>query len=269
MKSLVRWSTTLGLVGTALLGSFCTENLKALALPETQVMEKLQPVPVFTVTDPQGAPLVASVPNAQNKPEAVAGVFISQKDAQAFVARLQKEKPELGKNVQVVPVSLAQIYKLRQENQNKPDALNFAFIPAQQQVQAAQALMGQSGQQGQQQFQGTPLFVARGGKDNGYLTIQDNGKQVIPFFFDKAQLQVMVDKFKQQKPDLANTIKVEAVPLEGVIYTLQTSNNQELNNIVIVPSQEAVTFLRSLTPAPAGQNAPRNSAPAQPNAPRR
>lgn len=252
MKSLVRWSATLGLVGTALLGSFGLENLKALALPEAQVVEKLQGVPVFTVTDPQGAPLVATIPNGQNQAQAVAGVFISQKDAQAFVQRLQKDKPDLAKNVQVVPVSLAQIVKLKQENQNKPDGLNFAFIPTQQQVQSAQAIMGQSGQQGQN-FQGTPLFVARGGQNDGYLTVQENGKQVIPFFFDKEQLQAMVDRFKQQQPNLAPTVKVEAVPLEGVIYTLQTSNNQELSSIVIVPSQEAISFLRSL---PAAQNAP-------------
>jgi nickel transport protein len=256
MKSLVRWSAALGLVGTTLLGSFATENLKALALPEAQVMEKLTPVPVFTVTDPQGAPLVASVPGEQNKAQSVAGVFISRKDAQAFVDRLKKDKPDLAQNVQVVPVSLAQIYKLKQENQNKPDGLNFAFIPAQQQVQAAQTLMGQSGQQ-QQQFQGTPLFVARGGKDNGYLTVQENGQPIIPFFFDKEQLQGMVERFKQQKPDLASTVRVEAVSLEGVLYTLQTSNNKELDNIVIVPSQEALSFLRSL-PAAGGQpqNAP-------------
>lgn len=259
MKSLVRWSATLGLVGTALLGSFVTENLKALALPESQVVEMLQPVPVFTVTDAQGAPLVANVPNNQNKPQAVAGVFINRSDAQAFVDRLKQEKPDLAKNVQVVPVSLAQIYKLRQENQNKPDALNFAFIPAQQQLQAAQALMGPSGQQAKP-FQGTPLFVARGGTDNGYLTVQEGGKQIIPFFFDKDQLQTMVDRFKQQKPDLASTVKVEAVPLEGIIYTLQTSNNQELNNIAIVPSKEALEFLRKLPAAPAGQQrAPQNT----------
>lgn len=252
MKSLVRWSTTLGLVGTALLGSFGLENLKALALPEAQVMEKLQPVPVFTVTDPQGAPLVATIPDGQNKAQAVAGVFISQKDAQAFVQRLQKEKPDLAKNVQVVPVSLAQIYKLRQENQNKPEGLNFAFIPVQQQLQAAQALVGQAGQQGQS-FQGTPLFVARGGKENGYLTVQENGKSVIPFFFEKEQLQQMIDRFKQQQPNEAATIQIQVVSLEGVIQTLQSSNNEQLNDIVLVPSKEAIDFIRANSSAPAQQ----------------
>jgi nickel transport protein len=165
MKSLVRWSATLGLVGSTLLGSFCTENLQALALTQEQVLQKLQSVPVFTVTDPQGSPLVASVPNGQNQNQttAVAGVFISQRDAQAFVDRLKKEKPELGRTVQVVPVSLAEVYKLDQENRNKPNGLDFAFIPVEQQVQSAQAIVGQSGQQAQQ-FQGTPCLLLEVGK---------------------------------------------------------------------------------------------------------
>jgi len=250
MKSLVRWSATIGLVGSTLVGSLLTNNMQALALPEAQVVQKLQSVPVFTVTDAQGSPLVASVPNGQNKPTPVAGVFISQKDAQAFVERLKKEKPDLGQTVQVVPVSLAEVYKLKKDNENKPDGLNFAFIPVQQQVQSAQALMGQTGQQAQQ-FQGTPLFVAKGGQDQGYLTVQENGKQVIPFFFDREQLQKMVERFKEQQPNVASTVQIQAVSLEGVIQTLQTSNNEQLNNIVIVPSQEALTFLQSLPAAPA------------------
>jgi nickel transport protein len=265
MKSLVRWSATLGLVGSALLGSFFTENLRALALPEDQVVQKLQSVPVFTVTDPQGSPLVASVPNGQNQTQAVAGVFISQRDAQAFVERLKKEKPDLARNVQVVPVSLAEVYKLDRENQNQPAGLDFAYIPVQQQVQSAQALMSQNGQQAQQ-FQGTPLFVARGGENQGYLTIQQNGQSVIPFFFDKEQLQLLVDRFKQQQPNLASTVKLQAVTLEGVIQTLQTENNPQLNNIVLVPSKEAIDFLRSRTGA-SGQSAPQAAPQNAPQAP--
>ncbi len=257
MKSFVRWSATLGLVGSTLVGSLFTGNLAALALPEAQVLEKLQYVPVFTLTDAQGAPLVASVPNGDNKTASIARIFISQKDAQAVVERLKTEQPDLGKIAQVVPISLADVYKLGNQNQNKPDGLTFAFIPVQQQVQSAQAIIGQSGQQAQQ-FQGTPLFVARGGQGDGYLTIQENGKQIIPFFFDKEQLQMMVDRFKQQQPNMASTVKIQAVSLEGVIQTLKTSNNDQLNNIVIVPSKEAMDFLRSRTAPSSQQNAPQN-----------
>ncbi len=251
MKSLVRWSATLGLVGSTLLGSFLTNNLEALALTEEQVVQKLQPVPVFTITDEQGSPLVASVPNGQNQNQTtpVAGVFISQRDAQAFVERLKRDNPELGNKVQVVPVSLAEVYELERRNQNQQNAVDFAFIPVEQQVQSAQAIIGQTGQQAQQ-FQGTPLFVAKGGQEQGYLTIQQDGRQIIPFFFEREQLQGMIDRFKQQQPNLASTVQMQVVPLEGVIQALQSSNNDQLTNIMLIPSRESLEFLQTLRSAP-------------------
>lgn len=239
MKSLVRWSATLGLVGTTLLGSFFGGNLRALALTEQQVMEKLQTVPVFTVTDGEGSPLVASIPNQNNQNAAVAGVFISQRDAQAFVERLKREKPELGNQVRVVPVSLAEVYQLDQQSQNQPNGLDFAYVPVQQQVQSAQQLLGQG-----QEFRGVPLFVAKGGQQGGYLTIQQEGQQVIPFFFDKEQLQNLVNRFKEQQPNLASSVEIQVVPLEGIINTLQTQDNPQLEQILLIPSQESLQFLR-------------------------
>ncbi|MEQ9354667.1 Tic22 family protein [Coleofasciculus chthonoplastes] len=239
MKSLVRWSATLGLVGTTLLGSFFGGNLRALALTEQQVMEKLQTVPVFTVTDGEGSPLVASIPNQNNQNEAVAGVFISQGDAEAFVERLKQEKPELGNQVRVVPVSLAEVYQLDQQSQNQPNGLDFAYIPVQRQVQSAQQLLGQG-----QEFRGVPLFVAKGGQQGGYLTIQQEGQQVIPFFFDKEQLQNLVNRFKEQQPNLASSVQIQVVPLEGIINTLQTQDNPQLEQILLIPSQESLQFLR-------------------------
>lgn len=261
MKSLVRWSATLGLVGSSLLGSFFIGNLQALALPEDQVVQKLQPVPVFTITDAQGSPLVASVPNGQNKTLAVAPAFISQRDAQAFVEKLKTDKPDLAKTVQVVPVSMGEVYKLGRAAQSKPDGLNFQYVPVQQQVQLAQAIVNQSGQQAQQ-FQGTPLFVATGATPQEYLVfpIRD-GQQTIPFFFDKEQLQSIVDRIKQQQPN--TKVQIQVVPLESVIQKLQTSSDPFVEKIQLVRSQEAEQYVQSLPAAkPANQQA-------APQAPRR
>lgn len=255
MKSLGRWGTTLGLVGSAVIGSSLIGSMRTLALPQEQILQKLAPVPVFTITDDKGAPLVASVPNSQNK-AGVAGVFINQSDAQAFVEQLKKKNPNLAKTVRVVPVSLGEVYKLDQANQNKPNSLDFAYVPAKQEVNAALALLRQSGQK-IEQFNGTPLFVARAGTEKGYLTIKEaNNQQVIPFFFNKQELQSMLDRFKQQQPKLAPTIEIQVVNLEGVIETLQKGNDAQLNQIVIVPPKASIDFVRSLQPANA-QNQPR------------
>jgi len=106
-------------------------------------------------------------------------------------------------------------------------------------VQSAQQLLGQG-----QEFRGVPLFVAKGGQEGGYLTIQQEGQSVIPFFFDKEQLQNLVNRFKEQQPNLASSVQIQVVPLEGIINTLQTQDNPQLEQILLIPSQESLQFLR-------------------------
>jgi nickel transport protein len=262
IKSVIRWSLTLGITGSAIIGSSVIGALEVLALPQDQILQKLGPVPVFTITDNKGAPLVASVPN-QKQQSGVAGVFINRQDAQAFIDRLNKKDPNLAKNVRVVPVSLGEVYKLEQANKNKPNSPDFAFVPAQQEVDAAMTLLRQSGQK-VEKFNGTPLFVAKAGKKQGYLTVKQANQQVIPFFFNKGELQSMLERFKKQKPDLASTIEIQVVNLEGVLQAMQTRNDQGLNQIVLVPPRASLEFVRSLQPAAGAQNQQRS-----PQAPKR
>ncbi|MFN9173385.1 MAG: Tic22 family protein, partial [Synechocystis sp.] len=194
MKALLRLGTTLGLIGTTVIGTWLSTMSQAFALPTEEVVKILQGVPVFTIVDAQGAPLVA----VGEKDKKVTGVFISQKEANSFFEQLKKQKPDVAAQVSVQPVSLGEVFKLAQANAQKPDALNFAYVPIASEVQNAQKMPGS-------EFKGgVPLYVARGGKDQGYLTIQQDNQQVIPFFFEEKQIKEMVDRFKKEKPDLAS-----------------------------------------------------------------
>ena len=244
IKLLVSWTAGLGVVGTLLLASGT-----ALALPEEEVLKKLDPVPVFTIADEQGSPLVASGDDEAK----VAGVFISQKDANEFVNQLKDKNPELADKVKVVPVSLGEVYKLAEAAQTEENALNFAYVPQEEAVTSAETI----GEANQQPYQGgVPLFVARGGEDKGYLTIERDSQQIIPFFFDKQQLEQMVARFKEQKPEIAESINIEVVPLEGMIDTLETSEDKMLEKIRLVPTEESLQFLQSISNSPEGEAAP-------------
>ena len=234
------------LVKVNLLASSEAGNLKALALSNTQIDEKLRPVPVFTITDAAGTPLIASVPKQgqeQTGNDSVAGIFISQQDAQAFVEQLKTTNPLLAASVRVMPVSLGEIYQISQANKGKPEEVQFAFVPAQLQVQSAKTVLQQTGQQ-VNEFNGVPLFLARGGPENGYLTIQRNQQEVIPLFFNKEELQEVVEGFKQQQPNLSATIKIEVVNLESVLEALRTGNDPFLNQLILVPPRESLDFVR-------------------------
>lgn len=249
--TLFRRGAALGIVGSAMIGSVFIGGMQALALSQEQILQKLGPVPVFTVTDANGSPLVATVPDPNGKKQqTITGVFISQKDAQGFVEQLKSKNPELGKTVKVLPVSLGEVYKLEQANKNKPNAPTFTYVPTQQEVKLALTLLQQNGQK-VESFNGTPLFVARAGKDKGYLTVKRDNKEVIPFFFNKEELQSMVDKFKQQKPDLANTVDIQVLSLEGMIQTLKTRNDAGLSEVVLIAPQESIEYIRALQSSPA------------------
>jgi nickel transport protein len=203
---------------------------------------------LFAITDAQGAPLIASVPKQgqeQSGNDSVAKIFISQQDAQAFVDQLKTTNPQLAASVRVMPVSLGEIYQLSQANKGKPEEVQFAYVPAQQQVQSAKTVLQQTGQQ-VNEFNGIPLFLARGGPENGYLTIQRNQQEVIPLFFNKEDLQGMVDRLKQQQPNVTATIKIEVVNLESILQALRTEDDPFLNQLILVPPRESLDFVRQL-----------------------
>lgn len=259
MKSLIRWVAVLGLMGGVWSSPALIGMMRSLALPEAQVVEKLRPVPVFTVTDDKGTPLIITVSEGDKKTD-VASFFISQQDAQKFVEQVKIKNPELAEKIKVQPVSLAEVYQKQEAQKSQPNPLEFAYFPKQQQVDIAMALLRQQGQN-VQQFNGVPLFIATGGPEKGYLTIQQGNQQVIPIFFSKEDLQNMVNRFQQQQPELASQIQIKVVDLEGVIETLKTKNDPQLNQVILIPPRETIEYLRSLSQGAGNQNQPQPKAP--------
>ncbi|MCL1472751.1 Tic22 family protein [Argonema antarcticum] len=256
MKSIVRWGATLGLIGSTLLTNLFVGNLRALALTQEEIVQKLRPIPVFIVANPQsGELLVGRVNNAQGANAtngqnnvSVARIFISQQDAQAFLDKLKTERPEIGRNMQVIPRSLGELYQRAQENKNQTERLVFDMVPVKQQVDSALAMLRQNGQR-ENEFNGVPLFIPRGGPEKGYITMQVpemGNQQIIPVFFSREDAQNMLNQFKQQNPQQASNADIEVVNFEGVIQTLTSKNDQWLNQLMLIPPPEAREFLRSI-----------------------
>ncbi|MCL2926708.1 MAG: hypothetical protein O4861_07110 [Trichodesmium sp. St16_bin4-tuft] len=245
MKSLIRLSAVLGVVVSSLIGP-SLKDMSALALPEKEVLQKLTPVPVFTITDQNGSPLVRSIRREGNEVNSsVAGVFISKSDADAFVNKLKGENPDLAATVKVVPVSLGEVYEKSQSIQENGQRLEFAYVPIRRQVESAKALLEQNGQDFNN-FSGVPLFMAKGGPDDGYLTIQRGEKQVIPMFFNKEDLQGMLDRAETQQPDVFSSVEIEVVNLEGVINALKNDDDPFLEKIIFIPPRESLEFVQQL-----------------------
>lgn len=73
-------------------------------------------------------------------------------------------------------------------------------------------------------------------------------KKLYLSFFEKQQVQQLVENFKKAQPDLANSVQIEVVILEGMLDAMKQGDDEMLTRIVLWPSKESLEFLRSNTP---------------------
>lgn len=131
-KSLVSLAATAGVAGAIAVSPIFT--LKAEALTEAQVLERLGSIPIFTITDDKGSPLLGSVPQQPNaKPDdsQILFFFLGSDEAQQMLGQVQKNNPDVGKKAQIIVRSMNDAYQVIRQNKDKK--VVFQFIPAKSQ----------------------------------------------------------------------------------------------------------------------------------------
>ncbi|MCC5662915.1 hypothetical protein LC653_02930 [Nostoc sp. CHAB 5784] len=262
MKSFIRLGATLGLVGSTLLGTVFLGNVPVLALPEQQIKEKLDAVPVYLITNDKGIPLSRTLSEGQNGQKggaSVTDVYLSHQEAQAFITELRNVKgkdpkmEELVKSVQVTALPLGVIYQQLQQTKNQPNRLVFAFKPGDQDIRGAMDLLRQSGQK-VEQFKSVPVFAVRFAPDKGYVSVNltANNQRLIPLFLSKQDAQGLLSQVKQKNPKA----DIQVLEVDGVIDALQKKNDEWLKQVVLVPSQESREYIIRTQP----NNAPKTPA---------
>jgi len=248
MKPLIRNSLMFSLMGSTLLGpalmgrisANLLPSVQAVALPAQEVNQRLQAVPVFTITNNQGQPLLASQAGQDKRKLGI--FFFSQQEAQTTLNQIKAKNPQVGKSAQITAVGLDKAYELAQKNTKEAA---FRFMPPAKQMQAAVKVLQAEGKK-VQQFNNIPVFFATAGeKEKGYLTIQQGKQRVIPLFLSKEDLDSFLAQLRQKNPKLAATTKVGVGSFEGTVKLLKEKNEPQLKQIAIIPSQEALKFVRS------------------------
>jgi nickel transport protein len=223
-------------------------------LSTDEVAAKLTGVPVFLIVDSKGEPLVATPPSG-GKP--VVGVFLARREAANFYDGIKKRDKKMGEKLQIGALSLADVYRAGEKNRN----VQFAFVPEEAQLKAARNMKGLDGKV-PDQFDGAPVFVARTKGDPkdpeaaGYLTMEQNGRTIIPFFFEKSSLDALVATLFRTQPDVAKQLFLEAVSLDSVINMLRLSDSPQIGQVELIPLKAAVEFVKSQSNGPVGPQPP-------------
>jgi Tic22-like family len=223
-------------------------QLPAQALPEAKIVEKLQKVPVFTITNGTGNFLQQSV-TAAGKTRTITPVFMELKDAVVFLKKLKKDQPTQSKVAQITVVPLSEIYKLQVDAQKKSQNISFVFFPTEQQLKNAQLLKKPYQANA---FYPVPLFMIAIKQQNKYVTVQENN--LTPLFLSKQQAQQWLDRVKKKDPKLVAKAEIKVNYLHVVLADFQTQNYAGQEQLVIVPSAESVASIRKLQAAQSKPN---------------
>ncbi len=257
-KSLVKLAATASVAGAIAVSPIFT--LKAEALTEVQVLERLGSIPVFTITDDKGAPLLGAVPQQPNvKPDdsQLLFFFLGPDEAQMMLTQVQKSNPEVGKKAQIIVRSMNEAYQVIRKNTDKK--VVFQFIPAKASIESARTILTAQGI-ASDKIPNVPVFFAIGGQANsqGLLTmsIDQNGKkeQVVPFFLDKSDLQNLLDRSSKDQPDITKSTKIQVASLFQVLDSMVAKDNKpnpEVERFQFVPSRTSFEYILKNTKQPA------------------
>jgi Tic22-like family len=234
------WFLRVSLFGSTILGGALAIGLPAQAIPEAQVIAKLQNIPVYVITDDKGTIIHATNNGVKGqKPLTSTGVFFSREDAQGFIDRsIKAQQPEVGKLVKVTPVSLGEIYRRQQANRNKPEELAYIYVPTAKQASAALEILKQSGQK-LDRVNELPVFIAtttsKAGKEE-YLTFERNSQEIVPLFFSKETLQSTI---KKVYPNLINKSKIQVIELNYLLGYMTKTSDRVVEFFEFNPNTEA------------------------------
>jgi Tic22-like family len=238
-KSLIISMATLGMS----LPLVAIAPLPAQALPEAQIVEKLQKVPVFSITNGTGNFLQQSA-TAGGTTRLFTPVFMELKDAAFFLKKMKKEQPQHSKVAQITVVPLSEIYKLQLETKKKSDSMSFVFFPTEEQLKNAQLLKKPYQYNA---FYPVPLFMIAIKQQNNYVTVQENN--LTPLFMGKQQAQQWLDRVRKKDPKLVEKAEIKVNYLHLVLKDFQGQNYPAQQQLVLVPSAESVESIRKLQAA--------------------
>lgn len=214
------------------------------ALPEPQIVTKLQKTPVFTITNQTGNFLQQSTGTGANSRLATP-VFMELKDAVTFLGKVKKEQPQNSKVAQITIVPLSEVYKLQVEAKKKAANMSFVFVPAMQQLKNALAIEKKTYKQNTPYL--VPLFVIAIEQKKQFVTIQRNS--VTSLFFDKAEAQQSLNLFKKTDPKLSAKAKIKVYYLQNVLDDFAVRDYPGQDQIALVPSPESRESVRKLQAA--------------------
>ncbi len=234
----------LGTIGASLVGLGAMVN-PAIALTTEQVSEKLARVPAYVIASNQGLVLISANRDGQESQPSLF-VFMTEQDANTFLAQANENNPEFAPDARVTLTSLENLYQETQAGGGE-QPLRLTYFPEATEVSQASEL-------NTEYRGGVPLFYAQF-EDGSLVPVPQGDDGVIfPLFFSSADLEAQLANLAETNPEARAAISIGVLPLEGILQEMQSKDDETLQRIQLLPDSETINTIRQSNPQ--GQPSP-------------
>lgn len=232
MKTRDNWLTKIILVSLIFAAVWLNSAGKVLALPTTEIADKLSPIEVFVLKNSDNS----FVNYLAEDGKKVTNIYLSLNETQNYLETVKNQKSFLPNQLRIELTSLGDIYNRASFSDQ---SMVFKLFPSQTQVKQAKQIKTNNSNP-LTYTTGVPLFTALVGKNENFFILEKNGEKFFPLYLDKNQLQAVINGILVTKPALASTVKIQAFSLEKIIALFQVSNNELTKSIyLIAPDEES------------------------------
>ncbi|MEL7475248.1 MAG: Tic22 family protein [Cyanobacteria bacterium P01_E01_bin.45] len=216
-----------------------------------EATERLSSVPVFSIVSEDNSPVLANIEQEGDSGETVQLVsfWLDHTAAQAALDNIREANPDVGSQARLIPIALSEALRVARSEQEEGGEIAFRVWPNTQTLDMATTMLNESGEaEPVESFPGIPVFY--GESQDGVLTIEANGSEVVPFFFDRNDLAATLERAGEgDNAGVVDRTQIRVTSLNQVVNSMISPGSEaNASKIEFVPARTSLEYVQQEFP---------------------
>ena len=216
-----------------------------------EATERLSSVPVFSIVSEDNSPVLANIEQeGQEDAVQLVSFWLDHTAAQAALDNIREANPEVGEQARLIPIALSEALRVARSEQEEGGEIAFRVWPDTQTLETATTMLNDSGESEEpvESFPGIPVFY--GESQDGVLTIEANGSEVVPFFFDRNDLAATLERAGSgDNAAVVDRTQIRVTSLNQVVNSMIAPGSEtNASKIEFVPSRTSLEYVQQEFP---------------------
>ena len=217
-----------------------------------EATDRLSSVPVFSIVSEDNSPVLANIEQEGENGETVQLVsfWLDHTAAQAALENIREANPDVGSQARMIPIALSEALRVARNQQEEGGEIAFRVWPNTQTLETATTMLNESGESEEpvESFPGIPVFY--GESQDGVLTIEANGAEVVPFFFDRDDLAATLERAGDgDNASVVDRTQIRVTSLNQVVNSMVSPGSEgNVSKIEFVPSRTSLEYVQEQFP---------------------